>query len=223
MPAEKLLLYSYFRSSCSARVRTAANIKGIPLEYSYIHLLKDEQSSPSYLMHNPSGTVPTLIVNTEDGTEIAITQSVAILEFLEEHFPNTPRLLPSDAMGRARVRELVNIICSDVQPVTNLKTLARVKALGGDSAVWAKDLMTRGLEAYEKLAEKYAGLNSVGDNLTMADVVLAPAVEGALRFGVDLEKLETVRRVYERVKGMEAFVKGDWKHQEDTPEELRVK
>jgi maleylacetoacetate isomerase len=57
----------------------------------------------------------------------------------------------------------------------------------------------------------------------MADVVLAPAVEGALRFGVDLEKLETVRRVYERVKGMEAFVKGDWKHQEDTPEELRVK
>lgn len=223
MPTEKLLLYSYFRSSCSARVRTAANIKGIPLEYSYIHLLKDEQSSPSYLTRNPSGTVPTLIVNTEDGTEIAITQSVAILEFLEEYFPNTPRLLPSDAGGRARVRELVNVICSDVQPVTNLKTLARVKALGGDPAVWAKDLMTRGLEAYEKLAEKYAGLYSVGDNLTMADVVLAPAVEGALRFGVDLEKLETVRRVYERVKGMEAFVKGDWKHQEDTPEELRVK
>lgn len=223
MPTEKLLLYSYFRSSCSARVRTAANIKGIPLEYSYIHLLKDEQFSPSYLTHNPSGTVPTLIVNTKDGTEIAITQSVAILEFLEEHFPNTPRLLPSDAVGRARVRELVNIICSDVQPVTNLKVLARVKALEGDPAVWAKDLMTRGLEAYEKLAEKYAGLYSVGDNLTMADVVLAPAVEGALRFGVDLEKLETVRRVYERVKGMEAFVKGDWKHQEDTPEELRVK
>jgi maleylacetoacetate isomerase len=223
MPTEKLLLYSYFRSSCSARVRTAANIKGIPLEYSYIHLLKDEQSSPSYLTRNPSGTVPTLIVNTEDGTEIAITQSVAILEFLEEYFPNTPRLLPSDAGGRARVRELVNVICSDVQPVTNLKTLARVKALGGDPAVWAKDLMTRGLEAYEKLAEKYAGLYSVGDNLTMADVVLAPAVEGALRFGVDLEKLETVRRVYERVNGMEAFVKGDWKHQEDTPEELRVK
>jgi maleylacetoacetate isomerase len=100
-----------------------------------------------------------------------------------------------------------------------------VKQLGGDEAPaeWAKELMGLGLQAYDKVAEKYAGMYSVGDEVTLADVVLAPAVEGALRWGVDVEKLKTVSRVYERIKVLDAFRRADWRHQEDTPEEFRAK
>lgn len=218
-----LLLHTYFRSSCSARVRTAAHLKDIPLEYTYIHLLKDEQSSPTYKLSNPSASVPTLSLTDKDGHEIIIRQSVAILEFLEEYFPDRPSLLPppSDYIGRARVRELVNIIANDTQPPTNLRILKRVKKLGGDVNVWAKELMREGLRAYDKVAEKYAGIYSVGNEVTMADVVLAPACEGALRFEVDLDEFPTVSRVYKRIRELEAFRRGDWRHQEDTPEEFR--
>lgn len=82
--------------------------------------------------------------------------------------------------------------------------------------------MGRGLEAFDKVAEGYAGKYSVGDEVSMADVVLAPAVEGALRYGVDLDGFKTVKRVYENVRGLEAFKKGDWRHQPDTPEEFKV-
>lgn len=81
--------------------------------------------------------------------------------------------------------------------------------------------MGKGLEAYDKVAEGYAGRYSVGDEVTLADVCLAPAVEGALRYGVDVERLGTVWRVYNEIRGLEAFKKGDWRHQDDTPEELR--
>jgi maleylacetoacetate isomerase len=227
MPEQKLLLHSYFRSSCSARVRTAAHLKGIELSYTYINLLSKDQHSPTYTATNPSASVPTLTVTTTSGEEIVIRQSIAILEFLEEYFPSSPRLLPpqNDVVGRARVRELVNIVANDIQPPTNLRILRKVKALGGDEAPaeWAKEFMTLGLQAYDKIAEKYAGKYSVGDEVTLADVVLAPAVEGAVRWGVDLGELGTVSRVYESIRGLEAFRRGDWRHQEDTPEEFRVK
>ena len=218
-----LRLHSYFRSSCSARVRTAANLKGIPLEYTYVHLLNNEQCTPAYTACNPSASVPTLSLTDKDGNEIIIRQSVAILEFFEEYFPDRQPLLPppSDYIGRARVRELVNIIAGDLQPPTNLRILKRVKGLGANVKTWAKELMTEGLRAYDKVAEKYAGEYSVGDEITMADVALAPACEGALRFSIDLEQFPTVSRVYKRISVLEAFKKADWKHQQDTPEEFR--
>jgi maleylacetoacetate isomerase len=228
MEQPKLLLHTYFRSSCSARVRTAAHYKGIPLEYSYIHLLSSQQLSEEYKLRNPSASVPTLSFTTSSGQSVTIRQSIPILEFFEEYFPNTPQLLPppSQPTERVKVRELVNIIASDLQPVTNLRVLRGVKKLSGGReeapGEWAKEWMIRGLEAYDKVAEGYAGKYSVGDEVSMADVVLAPAVEGALRYGVDLEGMKTVKRVYENVRGLEAFRKGDWRHQGDTPAEFRV-
>lgn len=111
-----------------------------------------------------------------------------------------------------------------MQPVTNLRVLKRVKKLGGKDAPgeWAKEFMEKGLDAYDKVAEKYAGVYSVGDEVTMADVVLAPAVEAALRYEIDLEKFPTVSRVYKKIRVMDAFKRGDWKHQDDTPEEFRT-
>ena len=225
-PDEEFHLHTYFRSSCSARIRIAAALKGIPLQYSYIHLVKGEQSSAEYSRLNPSASVPTLTFTDKEGNQTIITQSIAILEFLEEHF-NTPQSFPllpprTNPLARAKVRELVNIIACDVQPPTNLRILQRVKALNGDSTKWGKELMLAGLMAFDKVAEKCAEFYSVGDEITMADVVLAPAVEGALRFAVELEKVPTVKKVYEKIKEVEAFKKGDWRHQDDTPDEFRV-
>ncbi|PVH69677.1 Maleylacetoacetate isomerase [Cadophora sp. DSE1049] len=229
----QLHLHTYFRSSCSARVRTALHLKGLSssVTYTYIPLLTSAQLSPSYTSLNPSASVPTLTLTTSN-EKIVIRQSVAILEFLEEYFssPDIIRLLPpvSDPVGRARVRELVNIVACDVQPVTNLRVLKKVKTIAGedkgDQAMkeWAKDFMGKGLEAYDRVAEGYAGEYSVGDEVSMADVCLAPAVEGAVRYGVDVERLKTVWRVYNAVKVLDAFKQGDWRHQEDTPEEFRV-
>jgi maleylacetoacetate isomerase len=228
MEQPKLLLHTYFRSTCSARVRTAAHYKGIPLEYNFIHLLSNQQLSEDYKICNPSASVPTLSFTTYSGHSVTIRQSIPILEFFEEYFPDTPRLLPppSQSIERAKVRELVNIIACDLQPVTNLRVLRGVKKVSGGKeeapGEWAKDWIIRGLKAYDRVAEGYAGKYSVGDEVSMADVVLAPAVEGALRYGVDLEDMKTVKRVYESVKELEAFRKGDWRHQEDTPAEFRI-
>lgn len=225
--APRLLLHTYFRSTCSARVRTAAHLKGIPLEYSYIHLLKNDQSSSEYTATNPSASVPTLTVTPASGEKAVIRQSVAILEFFEEYFPDKRKLLPDakDPVNRAKVRELVNIIATDTQPPTNLRILKRVKKVsqGSEAAPgeWAKDIMSKGLEAYDKVAEQYAGRYSVGDEVTLADVCLAPAIEGALRNNVDIGQFPTVERVYNNIKGLEEFKKGDWKHQGDTPDEFK--
>lgn len=216
-------LYSYFRSSCSARVRIAAHLKSIPLKYHFIHLVKGEQRSDSYKQINPSASVPTLIINLDDGTSSSIKQSVAILEYFEETHPENPLLPPlSDSIGRARVRELVNIVSDDIQPVTNLRILQRVRGMPeGSAEEWARHFMQLGLQSYEALASSYSGRYSVGDTVTLADVCLTPAVDGAMRFGVDFEKLPNVKRIYDELQKVEAFQKGGWRSQEDTPDEFR--
>jgi maleylacetoacetate isomerase len=222
-------LHSYFRSSCSARVRIACHLKGINLRYKYVNLLKGEQLSSEYTHTNPSASVPTLTIpessslNSTNST-IVIRQSIAILEFLDEFpgYADKLKLLPDNAVDRSKVRELVNIICCDVQPPSNLHILKRVDALNADRTLWAKEVMSRGLAAYEELLKSYAGKYSFADNVTMADVCLAPAVEGALRWGVDITSFPHISRVYNSIRVLDAFVKGNWKHQEDTPQELRA-
>lgn len=226
--AYKYTLYTYFRSSCSARIRIAAHIKNIPLEYKYIHLVKGEQNATEYTAVNPSESVPTLIVtDASSGKTITkIRQSVAILEYLEETRPESQRLLPApgDQVGRARVRELVNIVACDIQPVTNLRVLNFIKPLDVEAKVWQSHFMTMGLRAYDELLKEYSGKYSIGDELSMADCALAPAVDGALRFGVDVEgQFPHVWKVWENLKPVEAFRNGRWDNQQDTPDELRTK
>ena len=222
-------LYSYFRSSCSARIRIAAHLKEIPLEYEYIHLVKGEQHSKTYHSLNPSDSVPTLIVSdSQTGKEIArIRQSVAILEYLEEaEEGNGVNLLPEkeDLFGRARVRELLNIVASDVQPVTNLRVLNFIKPHGIEAKEWQQHFMTLGFQAYEELVKTSGGKYSVGDSVTFADCALAPAIDGALRFGVDVQgEYPHIWKVWEEIKQLESFKKGRWDNQPDTPEDLRTK
>ncbi|OAL37932.1 hypothetical protein AYO20_02765 [Fonsecaea nubica] len=225
----KYTLYSYFRSSCSARVRIAANLKNVPLDYKYIHLVKGEQHDKNYTALNPSESVPTLVVSDlETGNEITrIRQSVAILEFLEEvEHANGVQLLPGpdDVVGRARVRELVNVVACDIQPVTNLRVLNFIKPHNIETKEWQQHFMTLGFRAYEGLVSAYGGKYSVGDTVTMADCALAPAIDGALRFGVDVQgQFPHIWRIWEEIKQLDAFKSGRWDNQEDTPEELRTK
>uniref|UniRef100_L2FY39 Maleylacetoacetate isomerase n=1 Tax=Colletotrichum fructicola (strain Nara gc5) TaxID=1213859 RepID=L2FY39_COLFN len=198
-------LYSYFRSSCSARLRIALNAKAIPYKTVPTNLLKDEHLSAAHRALNPSGT------------------SVAALEYLEETHPDATPLLPQDAKRRAAVRSLVNIVCCDIQPVTNMRIMRRVRALGGNAEQWNRELMADGLAAYEAVAKQWAGKCSVGDEMTMADVCLLPAVWNAERFGVDLSVYPTIGRVVEGLKEHPAVVKAHYFNQPDTPDELRIK
>lgn len=215
-------LYTYFRSSCSARVRIAANHKGIQLEFHFINLLQGEQKSTEYAEVNTSQSVPTLVVTTADGQISTIEQSVAILEYLEETRPDLPPLLPSDANERALVRQLVQIVACDIQPVTNLRILSKVRQAGLDGEAWQREFMAAGLRAYEKTVVRHGqGVYSIGDSITMADVVLVPAVDGALRFNVDMTEFPRVKKIYEATQQLPAFRAGSWKTQPDTPAQFR--
>lgn len=213
-------LYSYFRSSCSARVRIALNLKSLPYATIPTNLLKDEHLSAQHRALNPSGTVP-LLVDHANG-DFKVTQSVAALEYLDETHPSPP-LLPSDPQARAVVRVLVGIIASDTQPVTNMRVMRRVRALGGDAERWNRELMADGLAAYETVAQKWAGKCSVGDDISMADACLLPAFWNAERFGVDVSAYPTIVRIVENLKDHPAVVKANYSNQPDTPEELRTK
>lgn len=226
--SDTVTLYTYFRSSCSARLRIALHLKNIPFTPIFINLLHDEQSTPAHLTINPSATVPTLIISHTSSPStpktVTITQSLAALEYLDEAFPNTgPALLPSDPETRALVRTLSQIIACDVQPVTNLRILKRVAPLGADRAVWSRGLIEDGLRAYEAVVQGSAGRFSVGDEITMADVCLVPAAWGAERVGVDLSAFPTVERIVRNLEMEEAVKKGHWQTQPDTPEDLRAK
>lgn len=228
MSSDTITLYTYFRSSCSARLRIALHLKNIPFTPIFVNLLRDEQSSPSHLTINPSGTVPALVIQRNSNPNpktVTITQSLAALEYLDEAYPQGPALLPADPESRALVRTLSQIIACDVQPVTNLRILKRVAPLGADRAAWSRELIEDGLRAYEAVLKEAgcAGKFSVGDAITMADVCLVPAAWGAERVGVDLSVFPVVKGIVERLEMEEAVRKGHWQTQPDTPEELRAK
>ncbi|CAK7231506.1 hypothetical protein SCUCBS95973_007941 [Sporothrix curviconia] len=221
----EITLYTYFRSSCSARVRTAAALKGISMTPRYVNILQGQQSEDAYKVRiNPCGTVPAIVVRLPDGIEAVIRQSAAILEFFEEAFPEKRPLLPptGQLLQRATVRDIVNFITSDIQPKTNSSVLKRMKDFGVGSAEWCHEHMVPGLRTVNTILETSAGKHAVGDEITLADVVLAPAVEAALRWDVDVAQFPKVLQVYNACRELPEFVQADWKHQRDTPEHLRA-
>jgi maleylacetoacetate isomerase/maleylpyruvate isomerase len=201
-----LLLHDYFRSSASYRVRIALNLKGLPYRQQSHHLVKGEQRSPDYLGINPQGFVPALA----DG-DVLVTQSVAIIEYLEEAYPDTPRVLPVTPAGRARVRSLAAIVAADTHPLNNLRVLKYLKAeLGLDEAArtawyhrWLKDCFDA-LEA-RLTAEPDTGRFCHGDIPTLADICLVPQIFNAKRFGFGLVPYPGVMRVFDAAQALDAF------------------
>ena len=195
-------LHGYFRSSASYRVRIALNLKGLTAEHLSHHLRKGEQRDPAYLALNPQGLVPTL----QDADAI-LTQSLAIIEWLDETFPEPP-LLPQDALRRAKVRAFALAIACDVHPVQNLKVLARLRQLGiAEEQVteWAAWANREGLAACETLIAGEAGPFCFGAAPTIADLCLVPQLANARRFGVDLQAFPRLLRAEAAAKALQAF------------------
>jgi maleylpyruvate isomerase len=195
-------LHGYFRSSASYRVRIALNIKGLRAEHLPHHLRKGEQREPSYLAINPQGLVPTF-----QDSGVTITQSLAIIEWLEETRPEPP-LLPQDPLRRAHVRAFAMALACDTHPVQNLKVLARLRQLGvseQDVTDWAAWANREGLAACEALIATEAGPFCFGVSPGMADLCLVPQLANARRFGVDLAAFPRLLRAEAAAKNIKAF------------------
>lgn len=206
-----LQLYSYFRSSASYRVRIALNLKGLPYEYVPVHLLKDggQQHTADYQRINPAELVPALV--DDDGH--AITQSLAIMEYLDETHPELPTLLPRDALGRARVRALAQSIACEIHPLNNLRVLQYLerdlKLDEPTKATWYRHWITLGFTAVEAMLAKnpHTGTFCHGDTPGMADCCLIPQIANSRRFDTPLDAFPTIRRIEQACLALDAFAK----------------
>ncbi|HZJ66293.1 MAG TPA: glutathione S-transferase N-terminal domain-containing protein, partial [Kofleriaceae bacterium] len=157
----KIVLHNFWRSSASYRVRIGLALKQLPYEYVSVNIGAGGQFADAYRAVNPMAQVPTLAITEDDGTAIALTQSLAILEYLEERWPE-PAILPRDPVLRARTRALAEIANAGIQPLHNSTTLRRIKELGADETAWALPFVADGLAAFARVVAATAGAFCVG-------------------------------------------------------------
>ena len=197
-------LYTYFRSSAAFRVRIALNLKGLAYEPVFVHLAKGEHRKPQYAGVYPQGLLPTLV--DEAG---ALSQSLAIIEYLEETHPR-PALLPGDPAGRARVRSLSLLVACEIHPLNNLRTLQHLKRALGQSEdqvnAWYRHWIADGFAKLEAdLTRGGTGRFCHGDSPTIADCCLVPQIFNAQRYQSDLAPYPTVMRIFDACMRLEAF------------------
>ncbi len=199
---EGAVLYGYFRSSASYRVRIALGLKGLSVAHKFVQLPSGEQNTQEYLKINPAGLVPAWIEG-----DLHLAQSIAIIEYLEEVHPDPP-LLPRDVGGRAIAREIALTIASDIHPIGNLRVLNRLIELDVDEAArmtWLRHWIIRGFEAIETRLARLPGPFAIGDQPTLADVCIVPQVYSARRYGVDLAPYQRILGVDVVASKLDAF------------------
>jgi maleylpyruvate isomerase len=199
-----MILHGYWRSGTSYRTRIALNLKGLTYETAPLDLRAGAQKSEDYLRLNPQGLVPAL----ETGDGLVLTQSPAILEWLEETHP-APALLPPDAAGRAQVRAMAAVIGCDIHPLNNLRVLKAVRALGADQAGvdgWAQRWIVDGFQALEALVVRHGDGWCFGASPTLADCYLIPQLYSARRFHVDLAAFPRLLEIEARAEVHPAFI-----------------
>jgi len=216
-------LYDYWRSSSAWRVRIGLQLKGVAYERQHVNLIAPgatggEQHAPAYTSLNPLAQVPLLELEASEAGDSPIrhiAQSMAILAFLDERFPQPP-LLPADPVLRARARQLAEMVNAGIQPLQNLSTTEHVKhQLSGDAGAWCRHFVPRGLAALEAVAAETAGAFLIGDTVTLADVYLVPQLYAARRFSVDLSVFPTLSRVEAACAALPAFIAA---HPDQQPE-----
>jgi maleylacetoacetate isomerase len=197
------VLHDYYRSSAAYRVRIALNLKGIDYESRMVNLLDGAQRSGEYRTVNPQGFVPALEIDDH-----VFTQSLAIIVYLDQRFPDPP-LMPHSIIDQAQVRALSLAIACDIHPLNNLRVLKYLQGTLGASDEakdeWYRHWLREGLEALEAMAAPKAGEFLFGDSVTLADVCLVPQLYNARRFDVPLESYPTLVRADANANGLEAF------------------
>ncbi|KAK6915808.1 Glutathione S-transferase, N-terminal, partial [Dillenia turbinata] len=199
---QHLKLYSYWRSSCSFRVRIALNLKRLKYEYVAVNIVKGEQFHPEFVKLNPISYVPVLV----DG-DLVLADSFAIIMYLEEKYPQCP-LLRGDIRKRAINYQAANIVCSNIQPLQNIGVLKFVeeKISPEDKLTWAKYHIEKGFTALEKLLKDHAGRYATGDEVSLADLFIAPQAYAAItKFEVDMTQFPLLSRLYEAYMELPAF------------------
>lgn len=211
------ILYTYFRSSAAYRVRIAMNLKGLHADPVYVHLTRDggAQTGAAFKAVNPLGLVPALV---EDGMQLS--QSLAIIEYLDETHPTVP-LLPDAPMDRAYVRQLALGIACDIHPLNNLRVLKYLNTTLGvtdaEKSAWIEHWITIGLEAVEaELARRPIGRFCFGNTPTLADCCLVPQVFSAQRFNVNLSNFGRVQEVFDHCQELSAFIDAHPSRQPDS-------
>jgi maleylacetoacetate isomerase/maleylpyruvate isomerase len=219
---DTFILHNYFRSSTSYRARIALNLKGIKYKYVPVHLLKNggEQHSAEYRKLNPQGEVPTLIHNGK-----AISQSMAIVEYLEDIHPANP-LFPKDPYMKAKVRQFCENINSFMHPLGNLKVMQKLEKDNAYTAeqknAWIQHWNTQGFQALEEMLKEFSGRYCFGDQVTAADAFLVPVIFASNRFKVDLQNFPLCRKINEECLKQKAFIDAHPFRQMDTPTEERI-
>ncbi|HTN49422.1 MAG TPA: maleylacetoacetate isomerase [Burkholderiaceae bacterium] len=212
-----LRLYNYFRSSASFRVRIALNLKGLPYEYASVHLTRSggQQFAPEFRALNADALVPVL-----DDAGRVLTQSLAIIEYLEETHPQPP-LLPADPVERAYVRSFALTIACEIHPLDNLRVLRylvrQLHATEEQKNAWYRHWVEQGLAALETrvLAEGRSGRYVLADAVTMADVLLVPQIFNARRYDCRLDHVPTLMRIFEHCMELQAFIDAQPSRQPD--------
>lgn len=205
-------LHGFWRSSATWRVRIALAHKRLAHTYVPVDLIAGAQHDPAFRRLSPMGQVPLLVL--DDGA--TLSQSVAILELLEELHPDPP-LLPRAPLARARVRELTELVNAGIQPLQNTAVRLHVERLGLDPRAWIDQFVRPGLHALEQLAQRTAGRFCVGDELSFADLALVPQLYFARRFAIDIDAFPTLRKIDSECEPLECFRVAHADRQPDFP------
>lgn len=191
-------------------------MKGLEYEYRTVGLIDKENRGSEFKKINPYGQVPALIID-DSGKQVALFQSLAILQYLDEAYPNTTPVLPADPLTRAKVRIVSDCIAAGIQPLQNLPVISKMNEINGSGLDFVREMMLERFADLELILTDYSGKCCVGNDVTMADLCLAPQVYNAHRYGVDMSSFPIINRINEHLLTLDAFARGHPSKQPDAP------